>query len=92
MSEVIYHKMTPEEREQEIERLREKARLDHDSMIEFARNEGRAEVDAMVAANLRQAGFSEEQIQRYTGVDMAEVILRKMSAEELAQEIERLRK
>lgn len=35
MSEVIYHKMTPEEREQEIERLREKTMLDRASMMSY---------------------------------------------------------
>ena len=58
MSEVIYRKMTPEERGQEIERVREKAILDEASMKDFVRKET---ITKMVA-NLRNAGVSEEQI------------------------------
>lgn len=68
MCETIFREMTPEEREQAIERLREKAMLDEGSMKDFARKEGigmgRDEREAEIVANLRSAGFSEEQIRQ----------------------------
>ena len=63
---VILNEMSADEEMREMARLREKAILDHNSAMNFARREGKAEGKAeereATIARMRQKGYTEEQI------------------------------
>ncbi len=65
---MVIHKMSADEKMQEIARMREKALHDEASALKGAREEGvvkgRSGRDTEIASNMRIAGFSEEDIQK----------------------------
>lgn len=60
---MVIHKMSADEKMQEIARMREKALHDEASAIQGARDER----DAEIAKNMRAAGFSESDIKKALG-------------------------
>lgn len=66
---VILHEMSADEEMREMARLREKAILDEQSAMNFARREGReegrVEERETIIARMREDGLTEEQIQKY---------------------------
>lgn len=64
---MVIHKMSADEKMQEIARMREKALHDEASALKGARDEGRADERSKIIENMRAAGFSESDIKKALG-------------------------
>ena len=61
---MVIHKMSADEKMQEIARMREKALHDEALALKSAREEGAANREAEIVSKMRTAGFSESDIKK----------------------------
>lgn len=62
---MLLHEMSADEQLREMDRLREKAILDEQLVMNFVRNEGRTKERETVIFRICKDGLTEEQMQRY---------------------------